>query len=125
MKDKLDELIIYQKAMKLWEECWDDTEALMTDIRGREITRQIIRSVGSISANIEEGFGRGFGKEYINYLRISRGSARESKGWYKKSSRLLEKEIVEQRTKDLSILTGMITNTITALQKKRTDKKEK
>jgi four helix bundle protein len=33
----------------------------MKDIRGRAIAEQLIRSVGSICANIEEGYGRGFG----------------------------------------------------------------
>lgn len=121
--DKLDELRIYQSAMNLWEECWDDTEILMRDVRGKEITRQLIRSVGSVSANIEEGFGRSFGKEYIHFLRISRGSARESKGWYLRSKKLLPETTVTQRTEALSKLVGMINNTIIALEKKQNGKK--
>ena len=88
MNDRLDEIIFYKMSLELWDECWKDTEILMKDPRGNEITKQLIRSVGSISANIEEGYGRGFGKEYPQFLRISRGSARESKGWYKRSSYL-------------------------------------
>lgn len=85
MKDGLENLRFYQMALELYDLCWSDTEILKKDFRGKEIARQIIRSCGSISANIEEGYGRGFGKEYPHFLRISRGSARETKGWYKKS----------------------------------------
>lgn len=80
MNDRLDEIGFYTLALELWNDTWNDTEILMLDFRGKEISRQLIRAVGSISANIEDGYGRGFGKEYPHYLRISRGSARESKG---------------------------------------------
>jgi four helix bundle protein len=86
MKDRLDEIVFYQLALELWDNCWNDTEVLMNDFRGREIATQLIRAVGSVSANIEEGYGRGFGKEYPQFLRIFRGSARESKGWYKRAT---------------------------------------
>ena len=42
-----------------------------------------LRSLDSICANIEEGFGRGFGKEFPQHLKIARGEARESQGRYK------------------------------------------
>ena len=80
MKDGLQDLRFYKMALELWDKCWKDTEILMKDLRGKEIAGQLIRSVGSVSANIEEGYGRGFGKEYPHFLRIARGSARESRG---------------------------------------------
>ena len=49
MKDKLDELRFYQMAIQLWDDCWGDTEILMKDFRGKEMAKQLIRSVGSIS----------------------------------------------------------------------------
>lgn len=97
MKDRLDEVKYYVKAMELWNSLWGDTEILMKELRSKEITRQLIRSGGSISANIEEGYGRGYGKEYPQYLRVSRGSARETKGWYKRAKQLLSQETVQAR----------------------------
>ena len=67
MEDKLDEVIFYKMSCELWDECWEDASILKQDDRGREICKQLIRSVGSISANIEEGYGRGFGKEYPHF----------------------------------------------------------
>ena len=75
MKDGLEELRFYKMALELYDLCWSDTEILQKDFRGKEIAKQLIRSCGSISANIEEGYGRGFGKEYPHFLRIARGSA--------------------------------------------------
>jgi four helix bundle protein len=86
MKDRLEsEFEVYKKSMLIWELMWSDTEQMVIDVRGKEIARQLTRAVGSIAANIEEGYGRGFNKEYAHFLRISRGSARESNGWFKRS----------------------------------------
>jgi four helix bundle protein len=119
MKDGLDNLFFYQKAQKLWDNCWDDSEILIKDVRGTEIAKQMTRSVGSISANIEEGYGRGFGKEYPQYLKISRGSARESKGWYKRSNKLLKQNIIDDRTSELDAIIAMLTKTINTLESRK------
>ena len=118
MKDRLDEIIFHKLSIELWDETWKDTEILMLDFRGKEIARQLIRSVGSISANIEEGYGRGFGKEYPHYLRISRGSARESKGWFLKSNYLLDSELISRRIEKLDNIIAMLTKSIQTLEAK-------
>jgi len=90
--------VAYPKALYVYELTWDDCDALMRDERGRAVARQLIRSVGSIGANIEEGHGRGVGsKAYLYFLRIAEGSARESKGWYFRARRLLGPAVVEAR----------------------------
>lgn len=118
MSDALEKVQFYQMAVSLWNECWSDTEVLLKDVRGKEIARQLIRSVGSVAANIEEGYGRGFGKEYPHFLKIARGSARESKGWYQRSGYLLKEEIIVSRTEKLDMIIGMITKAIKTLEQK-------
>lgn len=118
MKDGLEELRFYKMALDLWDLCWEDTEILKGDFRGREISRQLIRACGSISANIEEGYGRGYGKEYPHFLRIARGSTRESKGWYQRSKFLLKPNIITERCKTLDGLIAMITKSIETLENK-------
>jgi len=71
----------YRKAMFLYKLCWQNCEEFRKKALGRAVAEQLIRSVGSISANIEEGYGRGFGKKRAYFLRVAVGSARESKGW--------------------------------------------
>jgi four helix bundle protein len=118
MKDKLDEIRFYQLAKELWKKFWEDSEVLLKDIRGREIARQMTKSIGSINANIEEGYGRGSQKEYVYFLKVSRGSARESKGWYERSVKLLSQEIVDKRVEKLDQIIAMETKSIQTLELK-------
>jgi len=89
--------IVYQKALFLYEICWLDCEAWLSDMRGRAIGEQIIRSCGSISANIEEGYGRGFGREYARFLTIALASARETQGWYYRAQHLIKPDVLDHR----------------------------
>ncbi|HZY44651.1 MAG TPA: four helix bundle protein [Anaerolineae bacterium] len=70
-KDALWQFNLYPKTVFLYDLVWEDCEKLLKDARGRAIAAQIIRSTGSISANIEEGFGRGFGKEFGYFLNVA------------------------------------------------------
>jgi four helix bundle protein len=92
----------YRKALFLYDLAWKDCGKLMRDTRGKAVARQLIRSAGSISANIEEGYGRGLGKDRNYFLRVSTGSARETRGWYYRARRLLPKEVLEHRLTLLS-----------------------
>jgi four helix bundle protein len=88
----------YPKALFLYDLVWHDCEKLVRDRRGRAIAEQVIRSGGSISANVEEGYGRGIGtKSYLYFLRVAIGSARETKGLYFRSRYLLSAEVLEHR----------------------------
>ncbi|MBI4713108.1 MAG: four helix bundle protein [Planctomycetes bacterium] len=118
MKDGNDPLLkypAYVKALELFDNAFKDTEILLNDIRGREITRQIIRSSGSISANFEEGYGRGTTKEFIHHLRIANGEARETKGWYYKSRLFLPEELINKRMNEVDEIIALIRSMIKTL----------
>ena len=73
-------LLAYQKSLYLYDLLWQDTRVWVRDIRGQPLVRQIIGSADSVCANIEEGFGRGYGRQLIQFYLYSLGSARETKG---------------------------------------------
>jgi four helix bundle protein len=99
----------YPRALYLYELAWEDCDALMRDERGRAVARQLIRSAGSISANIEEGYARGVGgKDYLYFLRVAEGSARESKGWYFRARLMLGPETVETRQALLDAILALL-----------------
>ena len=103
--------------MFLYDLVWIDCQKLSRDPRGRAIVDQVIDSAGSISANIEEGHGRGFqGKEHQQFLRYALGSARETKGWYFRGRHLLRSEVVEHR---LALTDEVISLIVTEMDRRR------
>jgi len=117
--DRLESFGIYQTARRLFDEFWGDSEVLGRDYRGRELVKQQIRSQDSICANIEEGYGRGFGKELPHALRIARGEARESKGRFERMRALLSNEVVDHRISTLNQVIGGLAKTISTLERKQ------
>ena len=109
----------YRKALFLYDLVWKDCDKLGTDRKGRAIIDQIIRSAGSIGANVEEGQGRGFGKEYAYFLRIALGSARETKGWYWRGRHLLTPQVLDHR---FSLLDEIISLLITEINRQKHNK---
>ena len=99
---------VYPKSLFLYDLTWKDCEYLLKDIRGKAVANQLIRSVGSISANIKEGFGRGYGRDYAYRLKIAQGEARESRGWYWKGRMLLKEDVLNHRMDLLSEIITMI-----------------
>ncbi|MEZ4658950.1 MAG: four helix bundle protein [Caldilineaceae bacterium] len=115
-KDPLWEFETYRWALFLSDLAWLDSEKLLQDFRSKAYVWQLLDSAGSVPANIEEGYGRGFGKDYARFLRIANGSARECRGWYYRCRHGLEPSVVEHR---LSLLDKIIANlTITANQQR-------
>jgi len=107
-RDPLWNFQVYPKALHLYDLAWEDCKYLLKDPRGRAVANQLIRSAGSICANIEEGYGRGYGKEYPYFLRVSMGSARESRGWYYRGKRLLPADALKHRIALLDEIIAML-----------------
>ncbi|MGB1309161.1 MAG: four helix bundle protein [Oceanihabitans sp.] len=70
------ELVVWQKSMKLVTQIYDLTKTFPDDERFG-LTSQMRRCSVSIPSNIAEGWGRLSRKNYIQFLRISRGSLYE------------------------------------------------
>jgi len=117
--DRLESYGIYQLARQLFDDFWIDSDIVGRDYRGRELCKQQIRSLDSICANIEEGYGRGFGKDVEQHLKVSRGEARESLGRYQRFHRLLPADIIEKRVATLNHIIGGLTKTIVTMESKR------
>jgi four helix bundle protein len=115
-QETLWEFVGYRKALFFYDVCWVDCEKIMKHPLGRPVAQQLIRSAGSISANIEEGQGRGFGKDRDYFLRIALGSARESKGWYYRAKALLAEDVLAHR---LELVGEVIALLVTEINKHR------
>ncbi len=63
--EKVADFVVYQKALKLFEDFMEeDLPLLSKHFAGRELAKNQIRSLDSICANMEEGYGRKAGKEF-------------------------------------------------------------
>ena len=57
------------------------------------------RALGSISANLSEGYSRGSGKDRARFYEYALGSARESRDWYYKGRHVLGQAVTDHRIK--------------------------
>jgi len=119
-QDRLDGFGIYKLACQLFDDFWNDSEFVMKDERGAALVKQQTRSLDSVCANIEEGYGRGFNKEIPQHLKIARGEARESKGRYWRMRFLLPLETVNKLRTVLDQIIGGLTASINTIESKRT-----
>ncbi|MBI4354439.1 MAG: four helix bundle protein [Candidatus Omnitrophica bacterium] len=75
------DLVVWRKADELFHLVCEDVKRWQNGRMHHAIDLQLLDAVGSISANIAEGYGRGSPREFEQFLRYSRGSAAESDNW--------------------------------------------
>jgi four helix bundle protein len=95
----------YRLALFVGDIGWRDVTRLMQDRRTLGLSDQLYRAVGSISANIAEGYSRGTGKDRARFYEYALGSARESRDWYFKSRFVLGDDVTMHR---IHLLTRII-----------------
>lgn len=103
--DTLWEVKAYRLALFAADISWADVTKLSQDHRTRGLADQMYRALGSIGANIAEGYSRGTGKDRARFYEYALGSARESRDWYYKAHHILDETVIEHR---LSLLTQVI-----------------
>jgi four helix bundle protein len=78
----------------------------------RALADQLIRAVGGISANLDEGYSRSSGRERAHFYEYALGSTREARGWYYKCSIALPSEITSVRLARLTRIVRILTSVI-------------
>jgi four helix bundle protein len=106
----------YQYALFISDLCWSDVTKLMQDKRTLDLSDQLYRAIGSISANIAEGYSRSTGKDRARFYEYALGSARESRDWYYKARYALSENAVQHRS---GFLTEIIRLLITMVPQQR------
>ncbi len=108
----LEQFGAYRKARELFDLVIKDTEVLKKDHRCYRLVGQQIASADSICANIEEGFGRLSRVEYVRFLDIARGSARETRGRYERMKHWLNPDVISERLSLVDEIIGILTSSI-------------
>jgi four helix bundle protein len=114
--DALWKMSVYRYALFIGDLGWFDVTKLQQDRRMYSLSDQLYRSLGSISANIAEGYSRGSNKERAHFYEYALGSARESRDWYHKSSPVLGDEVAGHR---INLLVQIIRLLLTMVPQER------
>jgi four helix bundle protein len=114
--DRLWELEAYRLALFACDVAWKDVVQLNSDHRTRSLADQLYRAIGSVSANIAEGFSRGTGRDRALFYQYALGSAREGRDRYYKGRHVLGSEVAELR---MELLTSIIRLLLTMIPDQR------
>ena len=114
--DVLWRIKVYRLSLYLSDISWSDVELLNKKNVTRSVADQLYRSIGSIGANVAEGFSRNSVKDRIRFYEYALGSAREGRGWYYNARHILSEDIVRQR---INILTDIIRLLLTMIPQQR------
>ena len=95
--DSLWKMAAYRLALFLGDVGWHDVTKLSQDRRTIGLSNQLYEALGSISANLAEGYSRGSGKDRARFYEYALGSARESRDWYFKSRHVLGEAVIQHR----------------------------
>ena len=115
--DPIWKLEVYRLALFADDIGWEDILKLSKEKLMFSIADQLHRSLGSISANLTEGYSRSKGLDRARYIEISLGSARESRDWYYKSRHVLSSEVIKHRMSLITHIIGMLTPMISHQRK--------
>lgn len=103
------DLSVWKKAHGLFLAILDDVEKFPSGRSTVILTDQLVRSAGSISANIAEGFNRSR-RKFVNSLDIALGEANETENWlYKvRDGRLIALQTAKQRLRAIIEIEKML-----------------
>ncbi len=114
--DLLWKMQVYRLSLFVGDIGWYDVTKLNGDRRTIKVSDQLYRALGSISANIAEGFNRSSRKDQVRFWEYTLGSARESRDWYFKSRHVLNDDVCEHR---MQLITKIIRLLLTMIPKNR------
>lgn len=110
--DPIWKMEVYRLALFADDVGWQDVLTISKQPLMWSVADQLHRSLGSISANLTEGYSRSKGLDRARYFEISLGSARESRDWYYKSRHVLPAEVTKHRMGLTTHIIAMLASTI-------------
>ena len=92
--DPLERMAVYRLAKGLTEPAFKDCELLHSHPVTVEVAAQLYTAIGSVRANISEGYARSSGRDRARLFEYALGSARESSEWYDSAEPVIGSERV-------------------------------
>jgi four helix bundle protein len=95
----------YRIASYLADTAWPDVDALAAHAGTRDVASQLYRALGSIGANIAEGYSRGSSADRVRFFEYALGSAREAREWYRRAQPVIG---IERATDRAAMITSVV-----------------
>jgi four helix bundle protein len=114
--DSLWRMEVYRLSLFAEDLAWPDTSKLVHDKRTISLSDQLLRSVGSVGANIAEGYSRQSGKDRARYYEYALGSAHEARNWYWPARHILTEGVAVHR---IRLLTHIVRLPLTIIPNER------
>ena len=90
-------LVMYRLSAYALAAGWPDAVALARHRLTAKVAAQLYTALGSIGANITEGYSRSSGRDRVRIYEYALGSVRESAHWYRAAVPLLGEQVVAER----------------------------
>jgi four helix bundle protein len=110
--DPLWKMKAYRLALFLGDLAWHDVTKLVSDRRTVSLADQLFRAIGSIGANIAEGYSRQSGRDRARFYEYALGSTRESRHWYYQGRHVLSDKVAEHRINLLAEIARLLLSII-------------
>ena len=115
-EDSLWKVKAYRLALFACDLGWRDVTKLIRDKRTVALSNQLYRALGSVSANIAEGYSRGTGRDRARFYEYALGSVRETRDWYYKARHILGENVIGHR---MDLLTEIARLLLTMIPQQR------
>ena len=117
--ERFTDLEVWRRSHQLFIDVLLDLENVPTRRAADKLVDQIVRSLGSIGANISEGFNRSKAK-FLNSLDIALGEANESENWlYKlRDAGFMPRPIANRHVAECIEIEKMLNGLIAAIKKR-------
>ena len=119
--DPLWRMEIYRLSLFTIDLAWHDVSKLIKDNRTISLADQLNRAVGSISANIAEGYSRQSGRDQARFYEYALGSARETRNWYYQGRHVVTEIVADHR---MGLMTQIIRLLLAIIPAQRGNKLE-
>ena len=107
--DTLWRMAAYRFALYAMSRAQADVRYIVRHRETRGLVDQMIRAVGGMSANLEEGYGRSGAHDRAHFYEYALCTARESRGWYYKCAIALPADLLATRMGRLTQIIRILT----------------
>ena len=104
----LERVTAHVLALEAGERVWSDALLMKVEPLLAEVAGQLVRAVGSIAAQIAEGYARRSPRDRIRYYEYALGENAEAESWYRSGQHVLPAGALDERIARLTSIRRLL-----------------